>query len=239
MNLRRILKSGDPWIWLTGGSVAFSLLMIGGLLLLVTTKSLGFFWPADIRELKLKDGDTVLGQIRHYETIPVGAASRATGERVQLQVGNRELYGADFRWVDDSDVATSSNPADAVLLERREWGNFYGFVKEVWSGETLIASGSEAGWAALRDRLPAAQDLAAEQRELETAEVSDINYDLDAERLRRLRAVRAGEGAEALRAIDEREAELHRRHDALQEKFAALAAKAQIDRVVMRAAGDQ
>jgi len=239
MNLRRILKGGDPWIWLTGGSVAISLLMIAGLLLLVTTKSLGFFWPTDIIELKLKDGTAALGQIRNRETIPDGSASSATGERTQLQVGNRELYGADFRWIDADDVTSSSNPADAVVLERREWGNFYGFVKELWSGETLIASGPQAGWTALHERLPAAQDLAVEQRKLETSEATSINYSLDLERLRRARAIRAGESAETLRAIDAREAELHRQHDALQNKMAELGAKTQIDRVVMLDVGGQ
>jgi phosphate transport system permease protein len=239
MNLRRVLKAGDPWIWLTGGSVAVSLLMIAGLLVLVTTKSLGFFWPADLLELTLKDGTKVLGQVRNREAVPASSATPATLERTQLQVGNRDLYGADFRWIDADQVAESSYPDDAVCLERLEWGNFYGFVQEVWSGETPVASGPQAGWTALRERLPAAQALAEEMRELETSEFSDVNYALDQERLHRARAVRAGAGPDVLRAIEEREAELRRRHDELQRKLAELSAKTGIDRVVMRDAGGQ
>jgi phosphate transport system permease protein len=234
MSLRAIVKSGDPWIWLTGGAVATSLLMIGGLLLLVATKSLGFFWPADLVELKLADATVVLGQERNREMIPGGGPLEA---RVQLQVGNRDLYGADFRWIDETDVVSSSLPVDAVVLERREWGNFYGFVKHVRSGEKVIASGPEAGWEALRERLPAAQQLAAKAHELETSDFGDINYDLENVRLERLRAQRAGEPASALRAIEEREAELQRRYDELREKSEKLSAESEVDRLVMVDAG--
>jgi phosphate transport system permease protein len=233
MRLRAILKSGDPWIWLTGGAVATSLLMIAGLLLLVATKSLGFFWPAEIVELKLKDGTVALGQVRNRETIPQSGAGDQKGDRLQLQVGNRDLYGADFRWIDDADVVTPARPEDAVVLERREWGNFFGFVKEILVGEEVVASGPKDGWVALHGRLPAAQALAAAVRELETVEVGNINNDIEAERLARLRATRDGAPASELREIDEREAKLQERYAGLQGRIDELTAKSQVERVVM------
>jgi phosphate transport system permease protein len=233
MNLRTVLKSGDPWIWLTGGAVGVSLLMIGGLLLLIAVKSLGFFWPAEIVELKLDDGTSVLGQVREREAIPEGADDDSNRERVQLQVGNRDLYGADFRWLDDIRVESRLSPADAVCLERREWGNFYGFIKAVWAGIDLIASGPRDGWAALRDRLPAAQELADELRELETSEISDINYEMERVRLARLRAERSNAPPDALRSIDIQEDELRGRYEAVQRRLDELTSAAQYDKVVM------
>ncbi len=237
MSLRAIVKSGDPWIWLTGGAVATSLLMIGGLLLLVATKSLGFFWPADVVELKLEDGTVVLGQVRNHETIPESSGSGPKGDRVQLQVGNRDLYGADFRWIDESDVVTSSLRAEAVVLERREWGNFYGFVKQIRSGEKVIASGPQAGWEALSERLPAAQRLAAKVRELETSDLAAINYDLESERLERLRARHSGGPTGAMRAIEEREAELQQRYTELRGSIEKLSLESEVDRLIMVDAG--
>jgi phosphate transport system permease protein len=234
MSLRRILKTGDPWIWLTGGAVSISLLMIAGLLLLVATKALGFFWPVDVVQLALEDGSGVLGQVRNREDIPEHSAGGNSGRRLQLQVGNRDLYGADFRWVDESEVASTSAPIDAVCLERREWGNFYGFVKEVVAGDEILGSGAQAGWQILSQRLPAAQQLAEELRVLENAEVGRINDELEEVRLERLRAQRSAAAAGELRAIDERERELHDGYARLQVRLEELRLASRRERVVMR-----
>ncbi len=42
------IRSGAPWIWLTGGAVSMSLLSVLGLLLLIGWKGLNFFWPAPL-----------------------------------------------------------------------------------------------------------------------------------------------------------------------------------------------
>jgi phosphate transport system permease protein len=121
-------------------------------------------------------------------------------------------------------------------LERREWGNFYGLVKEVWTGTELIARGPKEGWAALQDRLPAAQELAEELRELETSEVSNISYSMERLRLERLRAQSEPAG-EALSSIDAREAELQSRYAALQNRLEELTLAGRSDKVVMIDAG--
>ena len=180
--MRGILKSGAPFIWLTGGALATSLLMIGGLLWLIATQALGIFWPAEIVELALVDGGRALGQVRSVEEIP-GSDDEM---RLQLQVGNRDLYGADFRWYDDAEVRTTTRPQEAVLFERREWGNFYGFVVELWRGEERIAAGEQA-WPELLARLPGAAQLAERIQELERAALRSVNDEIEAVRLERRR----------------------------------------------------
>jgi phosphate transport system permease protein len=152
MKVYEVFKRGAPFIWLTGGALAMSLLMIGGLLLLVLTRALGFFWPADVIEVHLSDGGVALGQRRGEEALP-GKPGR---HRVQLQVGNRDVYGQDFRWIDDTRIASTRYPPDAVVVERTEWGNLYGYVKEVRRGDALVAVGSDDGWKALAGLLPTA-----------------------------------------------------------------------------------
>ena len=49
--MNKIWKSGDPFVWLTGVALMFSLLMIAGLLWLIMAKGLGFFWPTAVTEL--------------------------------------------------------------------------------------------------------------------------------------------------------------------------------------------
>jgi phosphate transport system permease protein len=46
--MRRFWKTGDPFIWLTGGALTFALAMVAGLVGLVLVNGLGFFWPRDV-----------------------------------------------------------------------------------------------------------------------------------------------------------------------------------------------
>jgi len=156
--MRNFWRSGDPFIWLTGGALALSLVMVVGLVLLVMVNGLGFFWPSPIVRLTLSDGTAVIGQVTDREAIPTPGAPPGTAvqHRLQLKVGNRDLYGADFVWVDESKIVKRETPADALMIQRREWGNLYGFIKEVREGGQVAASGSEAGWRALQARLPEA-----------------------------------------------------------------------------------
>ena len=45
-----------------------------------------------------------------------------------MKLGNRDLTGADFRWIDEDAIAARSQPADALYIERREYGPFIGRV---------------------------------------------------------------------------------------------------------------
>jgi len=236
MSLRRIVKTGDPFIWLTGGALGASLLMIGGLLVLIATQALGFFWPADIVQVRLTDGSAVLGQVRDREPRPPAPDGSPQGYRIQLQVGNRDLYPADFRWIDESQIQSSDYPPDAVLLERQEWGNFYGSVKEVRSGDTVVATGPEAAWAALLERLPAAQSLGRRMRAIERGEIGNINYDIEQARLKLKGLTEKGDDT-GVRAVEARVAALEQQYHEAQSRLDELAAASRVDRVVLVAAG--
>ncbi len=225
---RGLLRGGDPFIWLTGGALATSLLMIGALLVLVATRALGFFWPAAILHVRLTDGSEVLGQVRDRELRPEPEEGGGSARyRVQLQVGNRDLRPADFRWIDESAIAASDYPTDAVCLERREWGNFYGYVKEVRSGEQVVGAGPRDGWQAMVERLPAAWRLASEIRALERGEIGDINHEMEGLRLELKR--RGGAAAEAA----ERVAALEQRYAAAQRQLETLVERSRVDRVLL------
>ncbi len=184
--MRRFWKSGDPFIWLTGGALAASILMVAGLVTLVLVNGLGFFWPSPIVRLTLTDGKEMLGQVTQREKIPQPGAPAGTPERyrIQVKVGNRDLYGADFVWVDDAKIARRDFPPEAVLIERREWGNLYGFIKEVRDGDRVIAKGPEEGWKALQADLPGATATFREIKRIETKEIGAINYTQEQIRLK-------------------------------------------------------
>jgi phosphate transport system permease protein len=71
-----------------------------------------------------------------------------------------------------------------VVIERREWGNLYGFIKEVRDHGQVVAEGSQQGWEALQTRLPDVSRVYDEIRFIETKQIGEINYAQEQIRLR-------------------------------------------------------
>ena len=184
--MKRFWKSGDPFIWLSGGALAFSLVMVAGLVILVLVNGLGSFWPSPIARLTLAGGKELMGQVAQREKIPQPGAPPGTTERyrIQVRVGNRDLYGADFVWVEEANIVRRDFPAEAVLIERQEWGNLYGFIKEVRDGDRVVARGPVDGWKGLQTSLPGATSTSREIRRVEKKEIGAINYAQEQIRLR-------------------------------------------------------
>src|SRR5688572_28722149 len=81
---------GDPFIWLTGSALGACLLMILGLVVVILTNGLGFFWPTAVEKLTLRDGSVFAGQVVAVEPVPEpGKAPADLRRRLQLKVGNR------------------------------------------------------------------------------------------------------------------------------------------------------
>jgi len=137
------LASGNLFILVCGAGLSLALLMIGGLLVLILLNGFGYFWPADIVELTLKDGKHVIGQFAGEEMGPKGIP------RIRMKIGNRDLYGLDFRWIETDQIVERARPIDLAMLERREWGNFYGRAQALVKGSQVIAEGAAHVWQAL------------------------------------------------------------------------------------------
>lgn len=116
------------WPWLCAGSVALSLLMLGALLVLLTTKGLGHFWPAELEEVTLHSGETVVGQPVREVPLP-----HAQGMERLYFTGNRDLTGASWRWLAVDQIAQITTPAELIRLERTPWGDFLGRLDAVES----------------------------------------------------------------------------------------------------------
>ena len=190
---KTFLASGNVFIWGCAAGVSVSLLMVFGLLLLIVINGLGYFWTANIVELTLKGGQHVMGQLAGREVIPRSVTpDRPEGKgRLRVKIGNRDISGLDFKWVNEDQIVSQSYPADTVLLERREWGNMYGRVKAVYKGETLQAEGNDGGWIALASRINLANDLHQQITRIEQIEIGAINAEIEQMRLK-IRAYEMG-----------------------------------------------
>ncbi len=195
MKMREYFKSGDAWVWLNAGTVTISLIMVVGILGLIAVRGLGHFWPADVMQASYTDMEgnqsVLVGEI-YDEKIDTAARLREAGidipadvqtvTRYSVKVGNRDLVGADFKWVFADRLKDIRYPAEIVALERYEWGNFYGRLKEVKQAGEVVAAG-DTSWAALQERIARAGELREQAAVLENGDVGRINYALDELRL--------------------------------------------------------
>jgi len=182
--MKGLFKNGDAYIWMTGLSLMFSLLMIAGLLFLIATKALGFFWPADVVEIKLNNNQVYLGQLAGTEAIPQMGNKSIKEYRTRIKVGNRDLYGFDFKWVDDDDIASRAYPKNAIVVERREWGNFYGFLKELNINGNIVPGDSPKAFSEFQNLISNANRINGKIHTIEKSEIGDINYKIENLRLK-------------------------------------------------------
>jgi phosphate transport system permease protein len=165
--VRQFMASGELFIWGCGAGLSLSLLMIGGLLALILMNGFGYFWPADLVELTLKDGKHVIGQLAGEEIGPKGVP------RIRMKIGNRDLYGLDYRWINTDQIVERATPAALVMVERREWGNFYGRLLTITKEDQSVAEGAEAVWQSFPALIRQAEGSEAES--LYTVLVADAN----------------------------------------------------------------
>jgi len=191
-------SSGELFIWLTGGALTLALLLVAGLVALIVYNGTGFFWPKAVVRLTLADSSMITGQLVEREPVP----GKRNEYRIKLKVANRDLYGADFLWVDEAKVARREYPPDVAVIERSEWGLLIGSIKEVRDGGKAVAVGSTAGWAEVRRRLAETNRVRRQIRAIEKVDIGQVNARQESLRLKlkslEQRGITSGPQVEAL-----------------------------------------
>lgn len=250
-------KKGDAWIWVNGAAVAVSIIAVMGLLLLLAVKGLGHFWPDDILETRYRapgadaaEEIVLIGEIVDREMVSgaqlvsagIGVADESRQySRLLLKLGNRDLTGTDFGWFLEEGFAKVTYPHDLMVLERREWGNFYGRLNRILENGNVVFSRQGAGEVLLlkefQTRLQRAQTIKSEILQLEKKEIGSINYRMERLRLnlRRLEIEKVDAVTMEVRR-DQSSAEkelLDREYAVLQERLGALYQEAGRDQAIM------
>jgi phosphate transport system permease protein len=249
------LKSGDPWIWLIGGALGISLIMVVGLLTLIAVRGFAHFWPAPLVETSatLEDGGTtqVLGEVVEQETMPAQRIREsgvdvpddaALVTRYLFKIGNREINSRDFVWHLESAMSEWTYPEAAMALERRKGGNFYGFPLRLEYDGDLVAEG-DALWSELQAMIESKAELADRIRKIEDQDIGRINKGLE-----ELRLIERGldynnvvgpERAEKMAEVEARRAELNDEYDVLRQQRNELQQEARRGVLVARTANDR
>jgi phosphate transport system permease protein len=257
------MHRGTPWVWLNAGAVAISIVMVIGLLILLTVRGMSHFWPRDVLQANYappsSTGELLTTQVigEFVESEMVLAAQIASSgipvnedqdfyERQLLKLGNRDLTGADFTWALSDFIEDVEYPMEVVALERREWGNFYGFVRGILEDGQPVSMPSVAAdldtalWDEFDVRLQRALDIRDDIYIIEKQEIGQINYGMERLRLRERRLELDGElTAEASAEIATLREELNAEYELLQTELVALYETINRDSAVFIAANDQ
>ncbi len=233
---------GEPFIWLSALGLTAGLLMVFSLLMVITYNGVLAFWPKDVVVVELEDdspfkimGATTLGgeitrqnTRRMQVTHPDGTFSMEFRPEKQIHVGNRDVYGFAFKYLDLDERQKISYPEKMLKIERVEYGSAFGLpVKLSMAGENALSAEDAAFDKKFHDAVEEFNAKRAEIKDIEKFAIGRINYNMDNIKIERKRLARNGvpEGSEAFKKLDEQENELQGQYAKLAEKAQKLRAE--------------
>ena len=233
---KKIWKRGDLFIWLTGAGLALSLILTTALLMDIVVNAMGSFWPREIKILNLNDGSKVLGTQMGREIIPNYGTpdERKETYRVQIKKANRDIYNSDFVWIDEDKIKSVQFPKEVVAVARREWGFFFGTIKEVLDGDQVIAKGTQESLKTIKNLLPEVTAKNKQIEKIEKKEIGAINYKLERVRLKLKKLNLKGiSGGTEVDALNQEIPELQSQYSELEKKLLELRAS-QTEKVILQ-----
>ncbi|MCK5355470.1 MAG: phosphate ABC transporter permease PstA, partial [Methyloprofundus sp.] len=156
-----------------------------------------------------------------------------------IKTGNRDISGLDFRWILDKDIRKTAYPEYLMVLERREWGNFYGYLNAIKENGKVVVQGDKV-WAELEERMQRTLDIFAQTEDIEKDEIGTINYQLERLRLKQRKLELQNQlDAVAKQNITQEKAVYEQDYKALQANLASLYQKIRRDSLVAKTANGQ
>ena len=215
---------GEPSIWLNGGALAVAIFMIVGLLALVVVQGASTFWPIPVVQVKTVAGQTLLGEVTRsesfkpeqgvFDALPPGEREPALAQAAQtggvvrrrlLRTGNFDLTGVHHHWISDFQIAAEETPPWALVVERYNWGNFYGTPTAFFIDGKKETDNPERAWELFKEHHPAVLARLQQMISLERNDLGELRREENDARLALKDAeLRHGKDSSAYTAADAR-----------------------------------
>jgi phosphate transport system permease protein len=201
-NYARLTKThaapGEPFVWLTSMGLGIGIIMVVGLLAIIIANGVPVFWPSRVYEAKLKEGvanpvpgtQIIVGEIAQKRTKSIGVLDKdgkSVGDQTEIQffVGNKDAYGFSFAFVNSDDIASITQPAEIIALERVEYGDAFGTpVSLKLTDGSSIAYGSPDFIARLAGLVKESNARRARIEKIERVDIGRINAQMNELRLK-------------------------------------------------------
>jgi phosphate transport system permease protein len=152
--------AGEPFVWLTAMGLTLGLMMVVGLLGIIVSNGLPVFWPKAVYEVTLKPGVTnpvpkggesfagelVQTRIKRTPVLTASGEKEENQNELQYFVGNKDIYGINFAFVNSVDVAKVSLPKEIYTVERMEYGDAFMYPLEITLSDGSKISAAEPGF---------------------------------------------------------------------------------------------
>jgi phosphate transport system permease protein len=192
-NLKEWFGKGEHWVWFSASAVSISVVLVIGLILMITYKGMIYFWPHPVHSFELNTNgkvETIVGELHQQKMkeviVDVGDGVELKTEVPQylMKIGNRDVYGIDFRWVDSADIVNQQMQLaeNVVVIERYEWGSVYGQFKAL-KYNTKTQPINDETLPLIHQLLEEAQDTREQINHIEKIIIGGINYQIEGLRL--------------------------------------------------------
>ncbi len=224
----RKAAAGEPMVWLSGMGLALGLLLIIGLLGIIVRNGIPYFWPKRVAEVTLVQGAEIagIGGQKFSGELRMQRTKRDSGtEESQFYLGNRDIYGFSFKFVDDSQIAELSYPEGLISVEREEYGRAIGYpIKLVLADGSELAASDEEFDTRLEAIIDEVSDRRAEIKHIAKGKIGKINRKIDALKFKEIEARKkygdpSDELGAALEEIETERARLGERYEVLESEL--------------------
>lgn len=200
--MKEWFKKGEHWVWFSASTVSISVVLVVGLLLMISFRGLVHFWPHSVYEYEVKTDngklEQVVGELHEVKSKEFKDPKAEDGivriPQYLLKVGNRDVYGIDFRWINSANIIGRQDILDdgVTVVERYEWGNVYGHLEYIKQDGKIVARGDNV-LPMMQQLVDSGLDLHNQIRYIEKVIIGGINYKLEQLRLNEKRLETDGE----------------------------------------------
>ncbi|HSE42148.1 MAG TPA: phosphate ABC transporter permease PstA [Acidobacteriota bacterium] len=179
---------GESFVWFTSMGLAIGLLMVVFLLGLIIANGIKVFWPDKTALIKLKEGSSAAVNNQPYLAGNIIKTQEKLGTRgsanpeheLQIFIGNKDIYGIGFKFINQHEVAEIRHPKEIIEIERLEYGDAIGIPQNLQlEGSTLIPASNAKFNEELTKRVKEVRSRWDEIRDIEKSQIGAINRSME------------------------------------------------------------
>lgn len=225
---------GESFVWFTAMGLAIGLIMVVFLISLIIQNGIKVFWPEKTAVIKLKETSKerinnqqyIAGNILKTQERMGTSGSAKPQHELQLFVGNKDIYGMGFKFIDENDIVETKYPNELMEIERLEYGDAIALPKSLTiKGSPPIPASDAQFTSKVENEVDEIRARWKEIKSIEKDQIGDINREMDKLRVREKVAQQKKKDPELMKEIEGRLTKLQADYEVLAAKASQLRSK--------------
>jgi len=198
------INKGEHWVWFSASAASIAVVLVFGLLMLIAARGLTHFWPHTVYEFQLMQGSDTISYTAELRNERIRVTEDPTNPEVKLRenqlllkTANRDVYGLDFRWVDENALVSRQVAKGISVFERFEDGDLFGYILAFEYQDQRFDDFDQATQL-MKTNLDESAQIRKELRKIEKGLIGAINHKLEQIRFEQRRLEMNGELTDAI-----------------------------------------